>query len=166
MLNKIILAGRLTRDIELRHTTSGVAVASFTLAVDRDFKPKDGGDRQTDFIDVTAWRGVAEAAAEHLSKGRMAAVTGRLQIKEWTDKEGNKRRSPEVAAEAVYYLGGAADAGKRREDSAAEPRDYGEWRAQNPRGQKSTAARDAGYSTAASAFSELEDDADAGDLPF
>ena len=102
-MNQIVIMGRLTRDPELRHTPNGVAVASFTLAVDRGFTPKDGGDRQTDFIDVVAWRNTAEFVSKYFTKGQMAAVTGRLQIRDWTDKDGNKRRSAEVVAENVYF---------------------------------------------------------------
>ena len=93
MLNKIILMGRLTRDPELRHTQTGTAVASFSLAVDRDFKDKATGDRTTDFIDVVAWRQTGEFVSRYFTKGRMAVVEGRLQIRDWTDKDGNKRRS-------------------------------------------------------------------------
>ena len=102
MLNKIILAGRLTRDPELRRTGSGTAVTSFNLAVDRDFKDQNG-DKETDFIDVVAWRNTAEFVSKYFSKGRMAIVEGRLQIRDWTDKEGNKRRTAEVIAENVYF---------------------------------------------------------------
>ena len=102
MLNKIILMGRLTRDPELRKTGNGTAVTSFTLAVDRDYKPQDG-ERETDFIDVVAWRGTAEFVFKYFSKGRMAVVEGRLQVRDWTDKDGNKRRSTEVVADNVYF---------------------------------------------------------------
>lgn len=102
MLNKILLMGRLTRDPELRRTQSGTAVASFALAVDRDFKPKDG-EKETDFIDIVAWRNTAEFINKYFSKGRMAVVEGRLQIRDWNDKDGNKRRSAEVIADNVYF---------------------------------------------------------------
>lgn len=102
MLNKIILMGRLTRDPELRRTQSGTAVASFTLAVDRDYKPQDG-ERETDFIDVVAWRGTAEFVFKYFTKGRMVVVEGRLQVRDWTDKDGAKRRSTEVIADNVYF---------------------------------------------------------------
>lgn len=102
MLNHIVLMGRLTRDPELRHTGSGVAVASFTLAVDRDFKSQNG-ERETDFIDIVAWRSTAEFVSKYFTKGKMAAVSGRLQLRDWTDKEGNKRRSAEVVADNVYF---------------------------------------------------------------
>ena len=103
MLNRIIIMGRLTRDPELRHTQSGTAVASFTLAVDRDFKNKQSGEKETDFIDVVAWRQTGEFVSRYFTKGRMAVVEGRLQIRDWTDKEGNKRRSAEVVADQVYF---------------------------------------------------------------
>lgn len=102
MLNQIVLMGRLTRDPELRRTGSGVAVASFTLAVDRDFAAQ-GAEKETDFVDIVAWRNTAEFVSRFFTKGRMAVVTGRLQIRNWTDKEGNKRRSAEVVADNVYF---------------------------------------------------------------
>ena len=103
MLNHITIMGRLTRDPELRRTGSGVAVASFSLAVDRDFAPKDGGERETDFIDCVAWRQTGEFVSKYFTKGRTAVVSGRLQIRSWTDKDGNKRRSAEVVADNVYF---------------------------------------------------------------
>ena len=103
MLNRIILMGRLTRDPELRHTQTGTAVASFTLAVDRDFKDRNSGERATDFIDVVAWRQTGEFVSRYFTRGRMAVVEGRLQMRDWTDKDGNKRRSAEVVAENVYF---------------------------------------------------------------
>ena len=102
MLNKIILMGRLTRDPELRRTGSGTAVTSFSLAVDRDFKSQ-GGDKETDFIDIVAWRNTAEFVSKYFTKGRMAVVEGRLQMRDWTDKDGNKRRTAEVVADNVYF---------------------------------------------------------------
>jgi len=95
--------GRLTRDPELRRTGSGIAVASFSVAVDRDFSGKDGGEKETDFIDCVAWRNTAEFVSKYASKGRMVAVSGRLQIRGWTDKDGNKRRTAEVVADNVYF---------------------------------------------------------------
>lgn len=103
MLNHITIMGRLTRDPELRRTGSGTAVASFTLAVDRDFGPKDGGEKETDFIDCVAWRQTGEFVSKYFTKGRMAVVSGRLQIRGWTDKDGNKRRTAEVVADNVYF---------------------------------------------------------------
>ena len=110
MLNKCFFQGRLTRDPELRHTQSGTAVASFTLAVDRDFKDKQTGERTTDFIDCVAWRGTAEFVSRFFTKGRMAVVVGSLQIRAWEDKEGNKRRTAEVIAESVYFGDSKRDA--------------------------------------------------------
>ena len=103
MLNHIVIIGRLARDPELRRTGSGIAVTSFTLAVDRDFAPKDGGERETDWIDCVAWRQTGEFVSKYFTKGRMAVVSGRLQIRTWTDKDGNKRRSAEVVADNVYF---------------------------------------------------------------
>ena len=111
MLNKIIIQGRLCSDVELRRTNNGTAVASVTLAVDRDFKSQDGR-READFISVVAWRGVAEHLAKYLTKGRMAVVEGRLQMRDWTDKDGNKRRNAEVIADNVYF-------GNSRSDNAS-----------------------------------------------
>lgn len=102
MLNHISIMGRITKDIELRRTPTGVPVASFTLAVDRDFKEKNG-EKETDFIDCVAWRNTAEFVEKYFSKGRMAIVAGRLQIRSWTDKDGNKRRTAEVVADNVYF---------------------------------------------------------------
>ena len=102
MLNKIIIMGRLTRDPELRRTGSGTAVTSFSLAVDRDFKSQSG-EKETDFIDVVAWRSTAEFVSKYFTKGRMAVVEGRLQIRDWTDRDGGKRRSAEVVADNVYF---------------------------------------------------------------
>ena len=103
MLNHIVIMGRLTRDPELRRTGSGVAVASFTVAVDRDFGNRDNGEKETDFIDCVAWRQTGEFVSKYFTKGRMAVVSGRLQIRNWTDKDGNKRRSAEVVADNVYF---------------------------------------------------------------
>ena len=102
MLNKIILMGRLTRDPELRRTQSGTAVASFTIAVDRDYRAASG-EKETDFIDIVAWRGTGEFVSKYFAKGRMAVVEGRLQIRDWTDKDGGRRRSAEVVADNVYF---------------------------------------------------------------
>ena len=105
MLNRIVIMGRLTRDPELRHTQTGTPVASFSLAVDRDFKDKQTGEKATDFIDIVAWRQTAEFVSRYFAKGRMAVVEGRLQLRDWTDKEGNKRRSAQVVAENIYFGG-------------------------------------------------------------
>ena len=103
MLNHITIMGRLTRDPELRRTGSGIAVASFTVAVDRDFASRESGERETDFIDCVAWRQTGEFVSKYFAKGRMAVVSGRLQIRTWTDKDGNKRRTAEVVADNVYF---------------------------------------------------------------
>lgn len=102
-LNRITLMGRLTADPELRHTPNGISVASFTLAVERDVKNKQTGEKETDFIDVVAWRGAAEFVSKYFGKGRVAVVDGRLQIREWADKDGHKRRTAEVQADSIYF---------------------------------------------------------------
>lgn len=116
MLNKIFIMGRLTRDPELRRTQSGTAVTSFSLAVDRDFKSQSG-EKETDFIDVVAWRNTGEFAAKYLAKGRMAAVEGRIQVRDWQDKDGNRRKSVEVVADNVYF------ADSKRDSKPQESRD-------------------------------------------
>ena len=107
MLNHITIMGRLTRDPEMRRTGSGVAVTSFTIACDRDFG--QNGQKETDFIDITAWRNTAEFVNKYFTKGRMAVVSGRLQIRSWTDKDGNKRKSAEVVADNVYFADSKKD---------------------------------------------------------
>ena len=102
MLNHINIMGRLTRDPELRRTGNSTAVASFTLACERD-RAAEGQEKETDFVDCVAWRSTAEFVQKYFSKGRMAVVSGRLQIRPWTDKDGNKRRSAEVVADNVYF---------------------------------------------------------------
>lgn len=114
MLNRIQLMGRLTRDPELRATQSGISVASFTLAVERDFRDKATGERVTDFIDVVAWRQTGEFVSRYFTKGRMAVVCGSLQMRDWTDREGHKRRSAEVVAESVYF-------GDSKREEGAQP---------------------------------------------
>jgi single-strand DNA-binding protein len=103
MLNKIFLQGRLTRDPELRRTSNGVAVAAFTLAVDRDFKDKETGEKKTDFINISAWRQTGEFVSRYFTKGRLAIVEGRLQLRDYTDRDGNKRIAAEVVADNVYF---------------------------------------------------------------
>ena len=102
MLNHITIMGRITKEIELRRTNDGTPVASFTLAVDRDFKGKNG-EKETDFIDCVAWRQTGEFVEKYFGKGRMAVVSGRLQIRTWKDKDGNNRKTAEVVAENVYF---------------------------------------------------------------
>ncbi len=148
-MNQIVLMGRMTRDPELRHTQAGTPVTTFTLAVDRGYTPKDGGDRQTDFIDIVTWRNTAEFVSKYFVKGQMAAVTGRLQLRDWTDKEGNKRRSAEVIADNVYFT----ESKRSREGGTS----YSQADRDNTAG---------GYQTpvTGSEFTELEEDD--GDLPF
>ena len=114
MLNHIVIMGRLTKDPELRRTQQGTAVASFTLAVERDVISKETGRRETDFISCAAWKGTAEFVDKHFTKGQLAVVVGRLQIREWTDKDGNKRWSPEIMANNVYF------AESKKQDAAPE----------------------------------------------
>ena len=173
MLNHITIMGRLTRDPELRRTGSGIAVASFTLAVDRDFSPRDGGERETDFIDCVAWRQTGEFVSKYFTKGRMAVVSGRLQIRSWTDKDGNKRRSAEVVADNVYFgdsrrdgdNAGASYGGNTYGGNAYGGNSYGN---NNYGGFNAPAPSFGGYSAPAAApasdFAMLEDD-DA-QLPF
>ncbi len=120
MLNKIMLQGRLSKNPELRHTQGGNPVASFRLAVDRDFKDKQTGEKATDWIDVVAWRNTAEFVSRYFTKGRMAVVEGRLQMRDWTDKDGNKRTSAEVVADHIYF----GDS-QRRGDTSNTSGDYG-----------------------------------------
>ena len=152
MLNKIVLMGRLTRDPELHRTDSGIAVASFSLAVDRDFgSSANNGEKETDFIDIVAWRHTAEFVSKYFTKGRMAVVAGRLQIRPWTDKEGNKRRSAEIVAESVYFGDSKHDGNGQQSGQQQSPQ---------------TGYQDApGYDSAyVSDFAQIEDDDS--DLPF
>lgn len=142
MLNKIIIMGRLTRDPELRHTQTGTAVASFALACERDFKDKTSGEKVTDFIDMVAWRQTGEFVSRYFTKGRMAVVEGRLQLRDWTDKDGNKRRTAEVVADNVYFGDSKRDEG----------------------GGYSAPAPSAPQAPAPDQFAELDDDD--GELPF
>ena len=152
MLNKIFIMGRLTRDPELRRTQTGTPVASFTLAVDRDFKDKSTGERATDFIDVVAWRSTAEFVAKYFTKGRMAVVEGRLQIRDWKDKDGNNRRSAEVVADNIYFGDSKRDGAGSYDSAPAYGASYG--------------APAGGYAApmGGSAFAEIDEED--GDLPF
>lgn len=126
MLNHIVIMGRLARDPELRHTQSGTAVSSFTLAVDRDFKDKNTGKKAIDWIDVVAWHNTAEFVSRYFAKGRMAVVESRLQMREWTAKDGNKRRSFEVLAGSVYFADSKRDGDSANTSSGYRaPADYG-----------------------------------------
>ena len=152
MLNHIVLMGRLTRDPELRRTGSGIAVASFSLAVDRDFgSSANNGEKETDFIDIVAWRHTAEFVSKYFSKGRMAVVSGRLQIRPWTDKEGNKRRSAEIVAESVYFGDSKRDGDGQRSSQQQSPQ----------AGYQDASGYDSAY---VSDFAQIEDDDS--DLPF
>ena len=153
MLNHIVIMGRLTRDPELRYTQSQTPVASFTVAVDRDFGSRDGGERQTDFIDCVAWRQTAEFVSKYFTKGSMAVVSGRLQIRDWTDRDGGKRRSAEVVVDNMYF------GESRRRDG-----DSGDSRSSSYSSYGNSGSAGKSSAPAASAFSEL-DDGD-GELPF
>ena len=160
MLNHIVLMGRLTRDPELRRTGSGVAVASFTLAVDRDYAVQ-GAEKETDFVDIVAWRNTAEFVSKYFTKGRMAVVSGRLQIRNWQDKEGNKRRSAEVVADNVYF-------GDSKRDSADggfnQSQGYAQSFNQIPQQPQPAYQAPQNVSAASSDFSMLSDDDP--ELPF
>ena len=168
MLNHIVLMGRLTRDPELRRTGSGVAVASFTLAVDRDFASQ-GGEKETDFVDIVAWRSTAEFVSKYFAKGRMIIVDGRLEMRDWTDKEGNKRTSAEIVVNNAYF-------GDNKRDDASNSGSYSNSYSSAPSGNygggysapANSGNYGGGYSAPASApasdFAMLEDD-DA-QLPF
>lgn len=122
MLNRIVLMGRLTRDPELRRTQSGTAVVSFSIACDRDYAAQ-GAERETDFIDIVAWRGTAEFVEKYFGKGRMIVVGGRLQIRNWEDRDDNKRRSAEVVADSVYFGDSKrdGDSGKPKGEPTYDP---------------------------------------------
>jgi single-strand DNA-binding protein len=124
MLNNVVIMGRLTQDPELRRTQSGTAVTSFTMAVDRDFKSQSG-EKETDFIDVVAWRNTGEFAAKYLAKGRMAAVEGRIQVRDWQDKDGNRRKSVEVVADNVYFADSKRDS-KPQESRTVDDQEFDE----------------------------------------
>jgi single-strand DNA-binding protein len=167
MLNHIVIMGRLARDPELRHTQTGTPVSTFTLAVDRDFRDKTTGERATDWIDVVAWRGTGEFVSRYFTRGRMAVVEGRLQIRDWTDKEGNKRRSAEVVADNVYF----GDSKRDGDSSYSGDRggsyggNYGGgYGGQPSRPAAPAPAADYGIPSGGDQFSELADDD--GDLPF
>ena len=175
MLNHITIMGRLVRDPELRRTGSGIAVASFTVAVDRDFGGRDGGEKETDFIDCVAWRQTGEFVSKYFTKGRMIVVSGRLQIRSWTDKDGNKRRTAEVVADNVYFgdskrdnEGGNAYGGNTYGGNAYGGSSYGNNNYGGGNAYNAPAPSYGGYSAPASApasdFAMLEDD-DA-QLPF
>ena len=158
MLNKIVIMGRLTHDPEMRQTGSGTPVTSFSLAVERDYSGRDGSERQTDFIDIVAWRSTAEFVSKYFTKGSMAAVSGRLQIRDWTDKDGNKRRSAEVVADSVYF------GGSKRKEAETAPAAYDA----RPVAVQPTEADMERLDELVSAYDNVAyaDDTDGGDLPF
>ena len=169
MLNHIVIMGRLPRDPELRRTGSGIAVASFSLAVNRDFGKNENGERETDFIDCVAWRQTGEFVSKYFTKGRMAVVSGRLQIRSWNDKDGNKRRTAEVVADNVYFGDSKRDSdnsGSSYGGNAYGGNNYGNNYGNNA--YSAPAGNNYGYSAPASApasdFAMLEDDA--AQLPF
>ena len=151
MLNHIAIMGRLTRDPELRRTQSGTAVASFTIAVDRDYSSKDDGSKETDFVDIVAWRSTADFVSRYFSKGRMAVVSGRLQMRKWEDKNGNKRTSAEVVADSVYF----GDSKRDTDNGSSNESSYASHAAAAPAAPADPPAKD---------FSLLEDDDE--ELPF
>ena len=120
MLNKVFLMGRLTADPELRHTQSGVAVAPFRIAVDRDFKDRETGERKADFINIVAWRQTGEFVSRYFSKGRMAVVEGRMQVREYNDRDGNRRYATEVVADNIYF----GDSRRSEETAGAMPAQF------------------------------------------
>ena len=159
MLNHIVIMGRLTRDPELRTTQSGVSVTSFTVAVDRDFGGRDGGEKQTDFIDCVAWRQTGEFVSKYFHKGSMIVVSGRLQSRKWQDREGNNRTNWEIQADNVYFGESRSSGSSSRDDSSYSGSSYSN--------SGSNGSYDGGRQNSApapSAFAEL-DDGD-GELPF
>lgn len=158
MLNHIVIMGRLTRDPELRRTGSGIAVTSFNVAVDRDFAPKDGGERETDFIDCVAWRGTGEFVEKYFQRGALIVVAGRLQIRSYTDKEGVKRRAAEIVADNVYF------GGSKKSDGNSSQNDYSKGNTYNDSAYGSTNSYADAYAPPANDFAMLDDD-DA-QLPF
>ena len=166
MLNKIFIMGRLARDPELRRTQTGTPVASFRLAVDRDFKDRSTGERATDWIDVVAWRQTAEFVSRYFTKGRMAIVEGRLQIRDWTDKEGNKRTTAEVVADNVYFGDSKRDGDGNSVYASGGYSSGGYGSAGGYSAPAAPAAPAGGFGAPAGGdqFSEMSDDD--GDLPF
>lgn len=160
MLNHIVLMGRLTRDPELRRTGSGIAVASFSLAVDRDYQSKESTEKAVDFIDIVAWRSTAEFVSKYFTKGRMAVVSGRLQIRTWKDKDGGNRRTAEVVADNVYFGDSKRDGGNAGSYSA----EYGNSFSAPAANSYSSSYSAPAPAPAASEFSMLEEDDS--DLPF
>lgn len=162
MLNKIFLQGRLVADPELRHTPNGVAVASFRIAVDRDFKDKETGERKADFINVVAWRATGEFVSRYFSKGRMAVVEGKLQTRDYTDRDGNRRYATEVVADNVYF----GDSRRDNDNGGYSPAPQASRGGYNAPAGNSYAPAGGGYSAAPAVdqFADLTDDD--GELPF
>lgn len=153
MLNHIVIMGRLTRDVELRRTGSGIACANFTVAVDRDFADKQSGEKETDFIDCVAWRQTGEFVSKFFRKGSMIAVSGRLQIRSWTDKDGNKRRTAEVIADNCYFA-----ATKKEQEGAGGVRVSGYDAPAYSEAQEQLSRMGYNANVPASDFAMLEDD--------
>ena len=164
MLNKIFIMGRLPRDPELRHPQTGTAVATFSQAVVRDFKDKSTGERATDFINVVAWRQTGEFVSRYFTKGRMAVVEGRLQMREWTDKDGNKRTTAEVVAENVYFGDSKRDGEGGGSYSSGYTGGYNAAPMGGNSGYSAPAPSGYGAPSGADQFAELSDDD--GELPF
>lgn len=165
MLNRIIIMGRLGKDPELRRTQQGTPVASFSLAVDRDFKDKGTGERVTDWIDVVAWRSTAEFVSKYFAKGRMAVVEGRLQMRDWTDREGNKRRSAEVVVDNVYFGDSKGDSKKDRDSGGYQQGGYPQGGGYPEGGYSQGGYPQGSYQQSDySGFQEME--TDDGELPF
>ena len=177
MLNHIVIMGRLTRDPELRSTASNISVASFTVAVDRDFGNRETGEKQTDFINCVAWRSTGEFVSKYFSKGSMIVVSGRLQLRDYTDRDGNKRTAAEIVADNVYFGeskrrddGGSSYSNNSYGNSSYGGNDYGNSRS-NDYGRSESSYRAPSRDSfenarkQASSFREI-DDGDDGDLPF
>jgi len=167
MLNHITIMGRLTRDPELRSTQSGVSVASFTVAVDRDFGGRDGGEKQTDFIDCVAWRQTGEFVSKYFRRGSMIVVSGRLQSRKWQDRDGNNRTNWEVNADNVYFGESRRDSDSGRDSysgNAYSNNSYGGGYNNNSYSSNSYSNSYGSAPAASNSFMEL-DDGD-GELPF
>lgn len=161
MLNHIVIMGRLVRDPELRRTGNGIAVASFTVAVDRDFKSGENGKKETDFIDCVAWRNTGEFVSKYFSKGAMIVVSGRLQGRSWTDKDGNKRKTMEIVAENCYFGESKKDTGRTNDSSAPGGYPTGNYAPENYAGYAPPAAGYGSYpayQVPSSEYAELTDD--------
>ena len=159
MLNHIVIMGRLTRDPELRYTQAQVPVASFTVAVDRDFGGRDGGEKQTDFIDCSAWRQTGEFVSKYFRKGSMIVVSGRLQSRKWQDRDGNNRTNWEISVDNVYF-----GESRRRDEDSRDSYGGNNYSANNYGGNSYDNSRPAPAPAQANPFTDLGDDD--GELPF